>query len=117
MIIPIVFAAMTVFAISGAYAGVSYTELMGTLVKSSDRRAFFVRRQVITVLGLGASALVTRFLLGAVDFPRGYALLFGLAAGFLLIATGASGSCANPPPTRRPCPPRASSKPSNRPPP
>lgn len=88
MIIPIVFAAMTVFAISGAYAGVSYTELMGTLVKSSDRRAFFVRRQVITVLGLGASALVTRFLLGAVDFPRGYALLFGLAAGFLLIATG-----------------------------
>ncbi len=88
MIIPIVFAAMTVFAISGAFAGVSYTELMGTLVKSPDRRAFFVRRQVITALGLGASALVTRYLLGAIDFPRGYALLFALAAGFLFIATG-----------------------------
>ncbi len=86
-IIPSVFAAIAVFSISGAFAGVSYTELVGTLVRSEQRRRFFVRRQVITTLGLLVSALVTRFLLGAVEFPDGYALLFALAAGFLLVAS------------------------------
>lgn len=88
MIIPIVFAAMTVFALSGAFAGVSYTEMVGNLVRTSNRRAFFVRRQVITTLGLLASAIATRFLLGAAAFPDGYVLLFALASGFLLVATG-----------------------------
>lgn len=87
-IIPIVFAAMTVFAVSGAFAGVSYTELSGTLVRTPDRRSFFVRRQVITTLGLLASAIVTRFLLGTAEFPNGYVRLFTLASVFLLIATG-----------------------------
>lgn len=87
-VIPAVFATMTVFALSGAFAGVSYTELVGTLVTTAQRRVFFVRRQVITTLGLAVSALVTRYLLGAVAFPEGYVLLFALAAGFLLVASG-----------------------------
>lgn len=88
LIIPVVFAAMTLFAISGAFAGVSYTDLAGNLVQTPDRRAFFVRRQVITTLGLLVSAIATRFLLGAAEFPNGYVRLFALAAVFLLIATG-----------------------------
>jgi len=79
-IIPSVFAAMTVFAVSGAFAGVSYTDLVGTLVPATQRRLLFVRRQVVTALGLLASAVVTRYLLGAAVFPRGYVLLFALAA-------------------------------------
>ena len=68
-IIPAVFMAMTVFALSGAFAGVSYTELMGNLVRSELRRVFFVRRQVITTLGLLVSAIVARLILGAAAFP------------------------------------------------
>ncbi len=86
-IIPAVFAAMTVFALSGAFAGVSYTELVGNLVRSERRRVFFVRRQVITTLGLLVSAVVTRFLLGAAAFPDGYVLLFAMASVFLLMAS------------------------------
>lgn len=86
-IIPVVFAAMTLFAVSGAFAGVSYTDLSGTLVRTPDRRQFFVRRQVITTLGLLTSALVTRLLLGTAEFPNGYVRLFALAAVFLLTAT------------------------------
>lgn len=97
MIIPIVFAAMTVFALSGAFAGVSYTELVGNLVRTANRRTFFVRRQVITSLGLLASAVVTRFLLGAAAFPDGYVLLFAMAAAFLLVATGGFWALREPP--------------------
>ncbi len=86
-IIPAVLVAMTLFAVSGAFAGVSYTEFLGSLVRGDQRSAFFVRRQVVTTLGLLVSALVTRFLLGATQFPRGYAILFGLAAGVLLVAS------------------------------
>jgi len=97
MIIPIVFAAMTVFALSGAFAGVSYTELVGNLVRTANRRAFFVRRQVITTLGLLASAIATRFLLGAAAFPDGYVLLFAMAAAFLFVATGGFWALDEPP--------------------
>ena len=97
MIIPIVFAAMTVFALSGAFAGVSYTDLVGNLVRTANRRAFFVRRQVITTLGLLASAIATRFLLGAAAFPDGYVLLFAMAAAFLFVATGGFWALREPP--------------------
>jgi MFS family permease len=86
-VIGVVFLAMTVFAMSGAFAGVSYTDLVGTLVPSWRRRSFFVRRQVLTTLGLLTSALVVRFLLGSTSFPQGYVLLFALAAGVLFVAS------------------------------
>lgn len=98
-VIGVVFLAMTVFALSGAFAGVSYTELVGTLVRSDQRRSFFVRRQVITTLGLFLSALLARFLLGAADFPNGYVLLFALASGFLLLASLGFWALAEPPPS------------------
>jgi hypothetical protein len=61
---------------------------VGNLVRTTNRRAFFVRRQVFTTLGLLASAIATRFLLGAAAFPDGYVLLFAMAAAFLFVATG-----------------------------
>lgn len=96
-IIPVVFLAMTVFALSGAFAGVSYAELVGNLVRTANRRAFFVRRQMITTLGLLASAIATRFLLGAAAFPDGYVLLFAMASGFLFVATAGFWALREPP--------------------
>lgn len=86
-IIPIVFVTMSLFALSGAFAGVSYTELVGKLVDTSKRRVFFVRRQLVTATGLLVSAGATRLLLGQTEFPDGYVVLFALAAGFLLLAS------------------------------
>lgn len=86
-IIPVVFLTMSLFALSGAFAGVSYTEIMGKVVDQAHRRTFFVNRQTATALGLLVSAVATRVFLGATAFPDGYVLLFAMAAGFLLIAS------------------------------
>ena len=88
IVITLIFIAMTIFAVSGAFAGVSYTDIVGAVVPREDRRTFFVRKQVIFSTGVLLSALVTRFLLGARAFPEGYVLLFALSAFFLLVATG-----------------------------
>lgn len=87
-IIPVVFVTMSLFALSGAFAGVSYTEIMGKVVDQDHRRTFFVNRQTATALGLLVSAVATRLFLGATAFPDGYVLLFFMAAGFLLVASG-----------------------------
>ncbi|MFW5814518.1 MAG: MFS transporter [Spirochaetota bacterium] len=87
-IIPVVFVTMSLFALSGAFAGVSYTEIMGKVVDQAHRRTFFVNRQTATALGLLVSAIATRLFLGATTFPNGYVLLFVMAAGFLLVASG-----------------------------
>ncbi len=102
LIIPAVFLAMTVFSLSGAFAGVSYTDLVGRLVRQDQRRVFFVRRQVISSLGLLVSAVVTRFLLGATSFPDGYAWLFAAASGFLLVASAGFWALAEPRPAPAP---------------
>ena len=87
-IIPVVFFTMAVFALSGAFAGVSYAEMMGKVVDQAHRGRFFVNRQVASGAGLFISAAATRLFLGATAFPQGYILLFAMAAGFLLVATG-----------------------------
>lgn len=89
LVIPVVFATMTVFALSGAFAGVSYTDLVGTLIAPADRRRFFGRRQIWTTLGLALSALLTKVLLDAATFPDGYVLLFAMGAAFLALGGAA----------------------------
>lgn len=96
-IIPAVFVAMTVFSLSGAFAGVSYTELLGNLVRTEQRRLFFVRRQVITTAGLLVSAIAARLILGAAAFPDSYVLLFALASVFLLVSSGGFWALHEPP--------------------
>lgn len=86
-VILLVFLAMTIFALSGAFAGVSYTEMIGKVVTQKSRGTFFVRRQLFNSLGVLISAMITRFILGRVPFPEGYAGLFYAAAGVLLVAS------------------------------
>lgn len=86
-IIPAVFATMAVFALSGAFAGVSYTEMVGKVVDTAHRRRYFVNRQTISAIGLFISAVATRLFLGATSFPDGYITLFAIASVFLLVAS------------------------------
>ncbi|OLT22768.1 hypothetical protein BJF81_12740 [Ornithinimicrobium sp. CNJ-824] len=100
-VIGVVFLAMTVFAMSGAFAGVSYTDLVGTLVPSGRRRSFFVRRQVLTTLGLLTSALVVRFLLGSTSFPQATSCSSPSRPGSSSWPPGGSGCCTSPAAPRR----------------
>lgn len=86
-IILLVFIAMTIFALSGAFAGVSYTEMIGKVVVQKARGTFFVQRQLFNSFGVLISALITRYILGRIPFPEGYAGLFYAAALVLLVAS------------------------------
>lgn len=86
-VILLVYLAMTIFALSGAFAGVSYTEMLGKTVAQKARGFFFVRRQLFNSLGVLISALITRYILGRVPFPDGYVGLFSAAAAVLLVAS------------------------------
>lgn len=85
-LITLVFVLMFVFALSGTFAGVSYTDILGKSLAPEQRSQFFVSRQVLTSIAFLISAPVSRWVLGGFGYPYNYAWMFGLAAGLLFIA-------------------------------
>jgi len=82
-----VFFLMFVFAISGTFAAVSYTDILGKSLAVEQRSRFFVNRQIFTSVAFLISAPVSRWVLGYSQYPHNYVWMFGLAAGLLLIAS------------------------------
>lgn len=85
-LISLVFVLMFVFALSGTFAGVSYTDILGKSLAPEQRGIFFVNRQFLTSLAFLVSAPVSRWVLGSYVYPVNYSLMFGLAAGLLFVA-------------------------------
>jgi len=78
---------LAVFYAGGGLGGVPYTDIIGKIIPSNRRGAFFGGRQALAgPLSVGA-ALLVRHVLAEVAYPNNYALLFGLAAVALLIAS------------------------------
>ena len=78
---------LTVFYAGGGLGGVPYTDIIGKIIPPGRRGAFFGGRQAVAgPLAVGA-ALLARHLLATVEYPNNYALLFGVAAAALLIAS------------------------------
>lgn len=78
---------LAIFYAGGGLGGVPYTDIIGKIIPSGRRGAFFGGRQVLAApLAVGA-ALLARYVLAEVAYPNNYALLFGLAAAALLIAS------------------------------
>jgi len=86
-LITLVFVLMFVFSLSGTFAGVSYTDILGKSLAVEQRNRFFVSRQILTSVAFLISAPVSRWVLGHFEYPYNYAWMFGLAAGLLLIAS------------------------------
>jgi MFS family permease len=76
-----------IFAISGSFAGVSYTDILGKSVLQEKRKKFFSIKQVIFSIGIFVSAIAVKKLLNLNEFPYNYFSLFLLASVFLLIAS------------------------------
>ncbi len=87
IILTFIFILMLIFSVSGAFAGVSYTDIVGKSMDTPTRKKFLVVRQFIGGIGLLISALTARQLLKSFDYPNNYALLFGIAAILLFIAS------------------------------
>ncbi len=80
----IIYAELLLFTVSGAFAGVSYLDLIGKSFDTPMRRLFFTRKQIISSAGILVSALITRQILARTGYPVNYAVLFFAAGGVLL---------------------------------
>lgn len=85
MLISIIFFWMIIFSISGAFASVSYSDIVGKSIESAIRKKFFVTKQIITGIGIFISAMIVKELLTAYDFPHNYEASFLWGGGFLFL--------------------------------
>jgi MFS family permease len=87
-IIILIFVLISVFSFSGAFANVSYVDILGKSILSKKRKHFFTMQQTFNSVGLMISALAVRELLKYFDYPENYSILFVMAALLLSIASG-----------------------------
>ena len=83
----IIFLLTALFSFSGAFANISYTDILGKSVKKKKRKSFLSFKQIISAIGLFISAIIARNILFHYDTPLNYIILFLFAALFLTIAS------------------------------
>lgn len=83
LILPGILAVLTVFSTSGAFANVSYTDILGKAILPQNRKQFITTKQLFASIGSIVSALTVKAILTRFIYPASYALLF-LGAGLLL---------------------------------
>jgi hypothetical protein len=86
-ILPLLFIAITVFAVGGAFANVSYTDILGKTIDQDSRKKFFSSKQLITSTVLLISAFLATRVLNMREYPQNYALMFMIGFTSLLIAS------------------------------
>lgn len=87
LVITFVFIWMFIFSISGAFASVSYSDILGKSITGNTRKKFFVRRQFLSSIGILISALITREFLKGFEYPDNYIFMFSAASAMLFIAS------------------------------
>jgi MFS family permease len=83
----LIFILITIFSLGGAFANVSYTDILGKSVLKDSRKSFFSIKQVVTGVILLFSALIAKKVLTAYDYPVNYGYMFFIAFGSLFIAS------------------------------
>jgi MFS family permease len=87
LIIGTIFILMSVFSLSGAFANISYTDILGKSVMHEARKSFFSIKQVVSSVGVFISAFLAGKVLVANEYPDNYAFLFVIAAIALGVAS------------------------------
>jgi len=82
-----IFILMTLFSVSGAFAGISYSDILGRSLLNKQRKPFFSLRQVFSSIGILLSAYFAGIVLVGFDYPDNYAWLFIIAAAGLATAS------------------------------
>jgi len=79
---------ITFFSLAGAFANISYTDILGKSVLENKRKTFFSSVQIVSgIIVLGAAFLVRQVLVWK-EYPVNYAFMFFIGAGLLLVASG-----------------------------
>jgi MFS family permease len=79
---------ITLFSLAGAFANISYTDILGKSVNPNKRKTFFSSIQIVGGVVVLIGAFFAKRVLDWKDFPVNYAFMFFIGASFLLIATG-----------------------------
>ena len=86
-IIWLIFILITVFSFGGAFANVSYTDILGKSVMQDSRKSFLSIKQFITGIILFFAALLANKIITFSVYPSNYGYMFFIAFGALLIAS------------------------------
>lgn len=79
---------ITLFSLAGAFANISYNDILGKSVVQDKRKTFFSSLQIISGIIVLSSAFLVKRILMWKEFPGNYAFMFFAGAGILLIASG-----------------------------
>ncbi|MDD4109173.1 MAG: MFS transporter [Prolixibacteraceae bacterium] len=83
----LVFLFIALFSLAGAFANISYADILGKSVNPDKRKTFFSANQVISgIIVLGAAFLVKKVLVWK-TFPDNYAMMFFIGGALLLTAS------------------------------
>ncbi len=83
----LIFYWISIFSISGAFAGISYTDILGKSFVDKQREKFLVFKEFLTAVGMLVSAVVVRQLVIHFPYPDNYIIIFFIASGLLFVAT------------------------------
>ncbi len=87
IVIGLIFVLITLFSFSGAFANISYTDILGKSIKSESRKTFLSIKHVVAGIGIFLSAILAREILSGYPYPENYTIMFFLAALLLGIAS------------------------------
>lgn len=83
----LIFVFITIFSLGGAFANISYTDIMGKSITQEFRKPFFSIRQVVNGAILLGSVFIARWVLTSSPYPLNYAYMFFIGFGALSIAS------------------------------
>jgi len=86
-IIVLIFLFILIFSVSGAFANVSYVDILGKSMMQDKRKKFFTLKQLISAIGIFLSAFIVRGIINKFGYPLEYAVLFTGAGLLLAIAS------------------------------
>ncbi|MFN2148923.1 MAG: MFS transporter, partial [Anaerolineales bacterium] len=87
LVIAVIFVFIVLFSLSGGFANINYTDILGKSVLDTRRKRFFSVNQIVSSLGVLVSAFFARRILRTQAYPDNYAWLFFTAAALLGLAS------------------------------
>lgn len=86
-IIWMIFILIAIFSFGGAFANVSYTDILGKSILQDSRKSFFSVKQIISGIILFIAAVLAKKVLTLSEYPTNYGYMFFIAFSALLLAS------------------------------
>lgn len=87
LMITIIFVLMGFFSVGGAFAGISYVDVLGKTVLESKRRLTMSVKQFINAISTLIFGFAARYVVSGFEYPQNYSYMFLIAGTSLLIAS------------------------------